>query len=88
MQFLRQAADADARQLSNVMVLLGGLLAGTESEAPPPPAERRSGGVSYGTGKADSRSSDGLWRPFSEQAPPLMGVAMERGFANGSASST
>jgi len=38
--FLRQAGEADARQLSNVMVLLGGLLDGTECEAPPPPAKR------------------------------------------------
>ena len=38
--FLRQAGEADARGLSNVMVLLGGLLDGTESEAPPPPAVR------------------------------------------------
>ena len=38
--FLRQAGEADARRLSSVMVLLEGLLAGTESEAPPPPAER------------------------------------------------
>jgi len=38
--FLRQASEADARRLSSVMVLLEGLLAGTESEAPPPLAER------------------------------------------------
>lgn len=38
--FLRQAGEADANRLSSVMVLLQGLLDGTESEAPPPPAER------------------------------------------------
>jgi integrase len=64
--FCRQAAESEPRRLAGILTLLDGVIAGTEHEAPPPPAERLRVNASDSTGAASSLPAIMTFGEFAE----------------------